>query len=72
MAKPKKADGRAKNRTRKTLSLPDELTETIQAEADAKYGGDFTRAILERLAAIYPEAEEFLRTNETGKFSAKK
>lgn len=65
-------EGRAKDRTRKTLSLPADLTAAIQAEADEKFGGDFTRAVLERLAMQYPEAREFLRKNTTWKHSRKK
>ncbi len=64
--------GRAKNRVRKTLSLPDNLTAVIQKEADAKYGGDFTRAVLERLAKDYKEAADFLKKNTTHKHSRKK
>lgn len=64
--------GRAKDRKRKTLSPPDVLVEAIQDEADRNYGGDFTRAVLEKLAEIYPEAQEFLNKNTTGKHSAKK
>jgi len=64
--------GRAKDRVRKTLSLPKSLEETIQAEADAKWNGDFTRAVLERLAEKYPEAREFLKKNTTSKHNPKK
>lgn len=64
--------GRAKNRKRKTLSLPENLTEAIQREADKNYGGDFNRAVIEKLATIYPEAAEFLKTNTTQKHSRKK
>jgi hypothetical protein len=64
--------GRNPNRKLKTLSLPNELVETIQEEADKKFGGDFNRAVLEKLATIYPEAEEFLRTCTTLKHSRKK
>lgn len=68
----KTKDGRASNRIRKTLSLPDILTERIQREADEKYAGDFTRATLEILATRYPEARKFLRENTTYKHSRKK
>ncbi len=64
--------GRAKNRKRKTLSIPDTLERAIQKEADKKFGGDFNRAVLEKLATIYPEAAEFLKTNTTAKHSRKK
>lgn len=64
--------GRSKNRIRKTLSLPDDLTKTIQKEADKKYKGDFTRAVLERLAEQYVEARDFLRTNPKWKHNPKK
>ena len=67
----KKEPNRAADRIRKTLSLPDKLAARIQEEADAKYGGDFTRATLEILATKYPQAREFLRTNETHKFANK-
>lgn len=67
----KKEPHRAADRIRKTLSLPDKLAERIQSEADVKYGGDFTRAVLEMLATKYPQAREFLRTNETFKFANK-
>lgn len=64
--------GRAKDRVRKTLSLPQELVDAIAAEAEEKYAGDFTRAVIERLGLIYPEAKRFLRENTTWKHSAKK
>jgi hypothetical protein len=64
-----KDKGRNKNRVRKTLSLPADLVKKIQDEADAHYKGDFTRAAIER---FYPEAAEFLRTNETDKHNYKK
>jgi hypothetical protein len=67
----KKEPNRAADRIRKTLSLPDKLATRIQEEADAKYNGDFTRAVLEMLATKYPQAREFLRTNETYKFANK-
>jgi hypothetical protein len=66
------ADGRAADRIRKTLSLPNDLTARIQAEADAKYSGDFTWATLALLATKYPEARRFLRDNTTRKHSRKK
>jgi hypothetical protein len=65
-------DGRAANRIRKTLSLPQDLTDSIQAMADEKHAGDFTRATLEILATRYPEARTFLRENQTFKHSRKK
>jgi hypothetical protein len=64
--------GRSKNRVRKTLSLPDDLAAKIQEEADKKYNGDFTRAMLERLAERYKEARDFLRKNTTWKHNPKK
>ena len=64
--------GRAKNRTRKTLSMPNDLVQAIQKEADEKYNGDFTRAALEGLAVKYPQARKFLRHNLTAKFNYKK
>jgi hypothetical protein len=71
--KPKKTnDGRSAERIRKTLSLPVDLTAKIQAEADEKFAGDFTRATLELLATRYPEARRFLRENTTFKHSRKK
>jgi hypothetical protein len=70
--KKKTNDGRAANRIRKTLSLPSDVAEQIQAEADAKYAGDFTRATLELLATRYPEARKFLKENTTFKHSRKK
>lgn len=69
--KKKPTDGRAADRIRKTLSLPQDLTDRIQAMADDKHAGDFTRATLEVLATKYPQAREFLRTNETYKFANK-
>lgn len=70
--KKKPTDGRAADRIRKTLSLPQDLTDRIQAMADEKYAGDFTRATLEILATRYPEARAFLRQNTTYKHSRKK
>lgn len=61
--------GRAKDRIRKTLSLPEALVDRIQTEADKHCGGDFTRACLELLATRYPEAKKFLRENTTWKFT---
>lgn len=63
---------RSKDRVVKSLSLPTDLVERVQAEADKHYAGDFTRATLEILATRYPEAKKFLRENETFKFSRKK
>ena len=63
---------RSKDRVVKSLSLPANLVERVQAEADKHYGGDFTRATLEILATRYVEAKKFLRENETFKFSRKK
>lgn len=71
MMKAKKERNRAADRIRKTLSLPDVLATKIQSEADDKFGGDFTRAVLELLATKYPQAREFLRTNTTYKFANK-
>ncbi len=68
---PKYEAGRAKDRIRKTLSLPDALVARIQADADRHWDGDFTRATLELLATRYPEAKKFLRENTTHKFSPK-
>jgi hypothetical protein len=48
------------------------LADEIQAIADEKYKGDFTRAVLEEMARRFPTAREFLRTNTTSKFSTKK
>lgn len=70
--KKKPSDGRAADRIRKTLSLPQDLTDKIQAMADKQYAGDFTRATLEILATRYPEARRFLRENTTFKHSRKK
>ena len=67
----KKEPNRAADRIRKTLSLPDDLVEKLQSEADKHYGGDFTRGVLEALATKYPQAREFLRTNKTHKFANK-
>ena len=64
--------GRAKDRIRKTLSLTDTLVAAIQKEADKNYGGDFTRAVLEKMAREYPEARDFLKNNTTAKHSRKK
>jgi hypothetical protein len=64
--------GRRQDRLVKSLSLPEDLVTKIQAEADDKYSGDFTRAVMERLALIYPEAMEFLKENPTAKHSRKK
>lgn len=72
MKKKQTKDGRAADRIRKTLSLPQDLTDRIQSLADEKYAGDFTRATLEILAARYPEARKFLRENTTFKHSRKK
>lgn len=52
--------------------MPRKLVAKIQAEADAKHKGDFTKALLTRLAEDYPEAATFLRENTTGKHSKKK
>ena len=41
----KKEPNRAADRIRKTLSLPDDLVEKLQSEADKHYGGDFTRGV---------------------------
>lgn len=68
----KKKTGRAPDRIRKTIPFPDALAEQIQAIADEKYHGDFTRAVLEEMAKAYPAARKFLRTNTTWKHSAKK
>jgi IS5 family transposase len=68
----KKTTGRAADRIRKTIPFPDALAEQIQAIADEKYHGDFTRTVLEELAKKYPAAREFLRTNTTWKHSSKK
>lgn len=72
MKKKTTKDGRAADRIRKTLSLPQDLTDRIQSLADEKYAGDFTRATLEILATRYPEARTFLRENQTFKHSRKK
>lgn len=72
MKKKQTKDGRAADRIRKTLSLPQDLTDRIQSLADDKYAGDFTRATLQILAARYPEARKFLRENTTFKHSRKK
>ena len=72
MKKKPTKDGRAADRIRKTLSLPQDLTDSIQAMADEKHAGDFTRATLEILATRYPEARTFLRENLTLKHSRKK
>ena len=72
MKKKPTKDGRAADRIRKTLSLPQDLTARIQEVADEKYAGDFTRATLEILATRYPEARQFLRENTTYKHSRKK
>lgn len=72
MKKKPTSDGRAADRIRKTLSLPQDLTARIQEVADEQYAGDFTRATLEILATRYPEARRFLRENTTYKHSRKK
>jgi hypothetical protein len=72
MKKQQKPRDRAANRIRKTIPFPDVLCEKIQAIADEKYKGDFTRAVLEEMARRFPTAREFLRTNTTSKFSTKK
>jgi hypothetical protein len=72
MKKTQKPRDRAANRIRKTIPFPDELAEEIQAIADEKYKGDFTRAVLEEMARRFSSAREFLRTNTTSKFSTKK
>lgn len=72
MKKKTTKDGRAADRIRKTLSLPQSLTARIQETADEQYTGDFTRATLEILATRYPEARKFLRENTTYKHSRKK
>jgi hypothetical protein len=72
MKKKPTKDGRAADRIRKTLSLPQDLTDRIQAMANEKHAGDFTRATLEILATRYPEARTFLRENQTFKHSRKK
>ena len=72
MKKQQKSRDRAANRIRKTIPFPDALADEIQAIADEKYKGDFTRAVLEEMARRFPTAREFLRTNTTSKFSTKK
>ncbi len=72
MKKQQKPRDRAANRIRKTIPFPDALADEIQAIADEKYKGDFTRAVLEEMARRFPTAREFLRTNTTSKFSSKK
>jgi hypothetical protein len=72
MKKQQKPRDRAANRIRKTIPFPDALADEIQAIADEKYKGDFTRAVLEEMARRFPVAREFLRTNTTSKFSTKK
>jgi hypothetical protein len=72
MKKQQKPRDRAANRIRKTIPFPDALANEIQAIADEKYKGDFTRAVLEEMARRFPTAREFLRTNTTSKFSTKK
>jgi hypothetical protein len=72
MKKTQKPRDRAANRIRKTIPFPDALADEIQAIADEKYKGDFTRAVLEEMARRFPSAREFLRTNTTAKFSTKK
>jgi hypothetical protein len=72
MKKTQKPRDRAANRIRKTIPFPDALADEIQAIADDKYKGDFTRAVLEEMARRFPSAREFLRTNTTSKFSTKK
>jgi len=72
MKKKPTSGGRAADRIRKTLSLPQDLTARIQEVADEQYAGDFTRATLEILATRYPEARRFLRENTTYKHSRKK
>ena len=72
MKKKPTKDGRAADRIRKTISLPQDLTDRIQAMANEKHAGDFTRATLEILATRYPEARTFLRENQTFKHSRKK
>ena len=72
MRKQQKPRDRAANRIRKTIPFPDALADEIQAIADEKYKGDFTRAVLEEMARRFPTAREFLRTNTTSKFSTKK
>jgi hypothetical protein len=72
MKKQQKPRDRAANRIRKTIPFPDALADEIQAIADEKYKGDFTRAVLEEMARRVPTAREFLRTNTTSKFSTKK
>jgi hypothetical protein len=72
MKKQQKPRDRAANRIRKTIPFPDALADEIQAIADEKYKGDFTRAVLEEMARRFPTAREFLRTNTTSKFSTKR
>jgi hypothetical protein len=72
MKKQQKPRDRAANRIRKTIPFPDALADEIQAIADEKYKGDFTRAVLEEMARRFTTAREFLRTNTTSKFSTKK
>jgi hypothetical protein len=72
MKKQTKPRDRAANRIRKTIPFPDALADEIQAIADEKYAGDFTRTVLEEMARRFPSAREFLRTNTTSKFSTKK
>jgi hypothetical protein len=62
MEEPKKEPGRSKIRGRKTLSLPVNLVDRIQVEADMHWGGDWNRAALEALRRDYPvEVAEFLK-----------
>lgn len=52
--------------------MPKQLEAAIQKVADEKYNGDFTRAALEGLAKLYPQAAEFLRNNPYEKHNPKK
>ena len=59
MKKKPTKDGRAADRIRKTLSLPQDLTDSIQAMADEKHAGDFTQSgqATIGLARVYDEQD---------------
>lgn len=64
--------GRGKHRKVKSVSFPKDLEGAIQAYADKHHNGDFTRALIVKLAKEHKEARDFLKNNPTEKHNPKK
>jgi len=52
---PNMPEQRSKDRVRKTLNFPEPLHDALEQIADKKYGGDFSRAVIEELAKEFPK-----------------